>query len=288
MQAARVCNGAVMLGTGSHGCKSRPVFSLFPFSPRFAPGQCLNGGGFGPNQVSTIFGFIIIGLSYGQVTKGYLTGSKSIDLFSLCFFLGLGMITFSRGGLFTAIIAIVLAFSYHFFFSRKKIIFVINTLAILIVSLVTWYTIVSVTEGAISQRYGIVGGTYGERMILDLTGRTMIYKIDLAIFQDYLFTGVGPGNATELRDIYGYGKIISAHTEFSRMLSEHGLLGLGSLLLLLGIPVYFLITPSSSLNKTTKILFSILAILTMFHSAMRIAMPCFAYSLLFPTFEEES
>ena len=147
---------------------------------------------------------------------------------------------------------------------------------------------VSVTEGAISQRYGVSGGTYGQRMVLDLSGRAEIYKIDLAIFQDYLFTGVGPGNATQLRDIYGYGKIISAHTEFSRMLSEHGLLGLISLLLLLGMPVYFLITPSSSLNKTTKILFSILAILTMFHSAMRITMPCFAYSLLFPTFEEES
>ena len=210
-----------------------PDISSYNFLPYSDPST---SGGFGPNQVSTIFGFIIAGLSYGQVNKGYLTGSRNIDL----------------------------------------------------VSLVTWYTIVSVTEGAISKRYGIVGGTYGERMILDLTGRTMIYKIDLAIFQDYLFTGVGPGNATELRDIYGYGKIISAHTEFSRMLSEHGLLGLISLLLLLGMPVYFLITPSSSLNKTTKILFSILAILTMFHSAMRIAMPCFAYSLLFPTFEEES
>ena len=91
---------------------------------------------------------------------------------------------------------------------------------------------VSVTEGAISQRYGISGGTYGQRMVLDLSGRAEIYKIDLAIFQDYLLSGVGPGNATQLRHIYGYGKIISAHTEFSRMLAEHGLLGLFSLLFL--------------------------------------------------------
>ena len=260
-----------------------PDISSYNFLPYSDPST---SGGFGPNQVSTVFGFIIAGLSYGQVNKGYLTGSKNIDLFSLFLFLGLGMITFSRGGLFTAIIAIVMAFSYYFFFSRKKIIFIINTLALLIISLVTWYAMVSVTEGAISQRYGMSGGTYGQRMVLDLSGRVEIYKIDLAIFQDYLFTGVGPGNATQLRDVYGYGKIISAHTEFSRMLSEHGLLGLTSLVLLLGIPVYFLITPSSSLNKTTKILFSILALLTMFHSAMRISMPCFAYCLLFPTFEE--
>ena len=149
-------------------------------------------------------------------------------------------------------------FSYHFLVNREKIIFFINTSAILIISIVTWFTIVSITEGAISKRYGIVGGTYGERLILDLTGRVEIYNIDLAIFSDYLLTGVGPGQATELRETYGYGKIISAHTEFSRMLSEHGLLGLISLLILLGMPIYYFFNPSSVQIKTIKILFCLM------------------------------
>jgi len=260
-----------------------PEISSYNFMPYSDP---VTSGGYGPNQVSTIFGFIIAGLSYGQIIKIYLTGSKKNDLMCLFIFLCLGMITFSRGGLFAAIISIVLAFSYHFLFNRNKIIFFINTSAILIISILTWFTIVSITEGAISQRYGIVGGTYGERLILDLTGRVEIYTIDLEIFYDYLLTGVGPGQATELRDTYGYGKIISAHTEFSRMLAEHGLLGLTSLFILIGIPIYYFFHPSSVPIKTIKILFSLIAILTMFHSAMRISMPCFAFSLLFPNFEE--
>jgi len=261
-----------------------PEISSYKFIPYSDPAT---SGGYGPNQVSTIFGFIVAGLVYGQVIKLYLTGSKINDLLCIFFFLCLGMITFSRGGLFTAIISIVVAFSYHFLFNQKKIIFFINTSAVLIISILTWYTIVSITEGTISKRYGVAGGTYGERLILDFSGRVEIYSIDLAIFNDYLFTGVGPGQATELRETYGYSKIISAHTEFSRMLAEHGILGLISLLILLGMPIYYFITPSSAQIKAIRILFSLMALLTMFHSAMRIAMPCFAYSLLFPAFEEE-
>ena len=45
-----VCSGLVLLTKGSNGCKSRPVFSLFPFSSRLPPGHCLNAGDFGPNR----------------------------------------------------------------------------------------------------------------------------------------------------------------------------------------------------------------------------------------------
>ena len=39
------------------------------------------------------------------------------------------------------------------------------------------------------------------------------------------------------------------------------------------------------LGKIIMILFGLLAILTMTHSAMRIAMPCLMYSFIFPKFE---
>ena len=49
-QRRDVRSGRVLLNKGSNGCKSRPVFSLFPFSSRLPPGQCLNIGDFGPNR----------------------------------------------------------------------------------------------------------------------------------------------------------------------------------------------------------------------------------------------
>ena len=50
VQAHGVCSGLVLLNKGSNGCKSRPVFSLFPFSSRLPPGHCLNAGDFAPNR----------------------------------------------------------------------------------------------------------------------------------------------------------------------------------------------------------------------------------------------
>ena len=50
VQAPGVCSGLVLLNKGSNGCKSRPVFSLFPFSSRFYPGHCLHAGDFALNR----------------------------------------------------------------------------------------------------------------------------------------------------------------------------------------------------------------------------------------------
>ena len=49
-QRGDVWSGLVLLNKSSNGCKSRPVFSLFPFSSRLPPGHCLNAGDFAPNR----------------------------------------------------------------------------------------------------------------------------------------------------------------------------------------------------------------------------------------------
>ena len=109
-----------------------PDIQSYNFLPYSDP---LTSGGYGPNQVSTIFGFIIVGIFLSQITKIYITGSRYIDLLCLVLFLGLGLITFSRGGLFTAIIAVIVSFSYYFFHEQKKLYFVINTILILLATL---------------------------------------------------------------------------------------------------------------------------------------------------------
>ena len=67
----------------------------------------------------------------------------------------------------------------------------------------------------------------------NITGRAKIMAIDLEIFRDNFLMGVGPGAARDLRWRYGYGTVVGAHSEFTRMLAEHGLFGLISLLSIL-------------------------------------------------------
>ena len=104
--------------------------------------------------------------------------------------------------------------------------------------------------------------------------------VPLEIFSDNVLTGVGPGGARELRARYGYGKIVAAHSEFTRALAEHGLFGLLGLfaLVFLSFKEYFV---RNKHEKCILTCFGTIAILTMLHSAMRLAMPGFIFGLAF-------
>ena len=266
------------------------IYNLFTMPDlltyRFSPySDFYTSGGFGPNQVSTIFGLGIVGLFTAQVLGFNLTGSKYIDILVLIIFFGLGLITFSRGGIFAAIISSIIAITYYLFHEQKIYYMILKGFGFLFASITAWVIIVSITDGIISERYGFGKSESGERLILDLTGRTLIYEIDINIFHDNVFTGVGPGQAFKLREEYGYGKQVAAHTEYSRMLAEHGILGLISLIILIAVSIFHLSKHNSVTNKFIRILFGILALLTMGHSAMRLVMPAFVYGFLFSKYE---
>ena len=159
-------------------------------------------------------------------------------------------------------------------------------LGLLAVASLAWFSIASITDGVISQRYGFSSASYGEKFLLDLSGRTRIYEIDLDIFFDHIITGVGPGQADELRHKYGYNKRISAHTEYSRLLAEHGFFGLFSLFILLLLPIIRFTQHSTKNVKFIKIVFGILGLLTLSHSAMRVAMPSFILAFLFTNYKD--
>jgi len=260
-----------------------PDLSTYRFMPY---SDFYTSGGYGPNQVSTIFGLGIVGLITAQVLGIKLTGSKYLDILVLIIFFGLGLITFSRGGIFAAVISFILAISYYLFHNQKKLFMISKGFGLLIISVISWVSIVSITDGVILQRYGFGETQFGEKFILDLTGRALIYEIDLNIFSNHIFTGVGPGQGFKLREKYGYGKQVAAHAEYTRLLAEHGLPGLFALIILLSLVVIHIIRPGPLLSKFIKIIFGVLALITMGHSAMRLAMPSFIYGFLLTQFEE--
>ena len=259
-----------------------PDLSTYHFQPYSNP---ITSGGFGPNQVSTLFGLGIVCILACQVFRSNLFGSQIIDLIILAIFVGLGLITFSRGGIFAAIISFTFAISYFLFNNQKNIYIISKSLSLVIIVLISWYIIVSLTDGVIAQRYGISSVSYGERLVMDLTGRMDIYRIDFEIFKDNFFTGIGPGQGNEAREQYGYGKTVAAHVEYSRMLAEHGILGLISLILLISLPFSSFYNCKKTRGRFIIILFASLAMLTMTHSAMRLAIPSFIFGLIFPKYD---
>ena len=94
-----------------------------------------------------------------------------------------------------AVITISIAMIYHLFHDQKRALIFIKGIGILIIIIISWFVIAEITNGVINTRYGVGDATYTEKLFLDLTGRVELYKIDLLIFSDNVFMGIGPGQA---------------------------------------------------------------------------------------------
>ena len=95
------------------------------------------------------------------------------------------------------------------------------------------------------------------------------------MFLENPFFGVGAGKGTEIRtEQMGY--LVASHDELTRMLAEHGMLGVLALLILLFTPIVLYLD-----NKQHLYLFCFIAFwfLTINHAAMRTAAPSFVYAL---------
>ena len=74
-------------------------------------------GGFGPNQVSTALGLGVFIIPVLILLKKRITGYLLLDVFVLLYFVYRALLTFSRGGLITGIVAII---SFVIFYSLFK------------------------------------------------------------------------------------------------------------------------------------------------------------------------
>ena len=101
------------------------------------------------------------------------------------------------------------------------------------------------------------------------SGRTNIAELDMAVFAAHPLTGVGSARAHEFRN----GAVLSeaaAHTEFTRVLAEHGLLGIVALVLLATMLVQGYRRSLSYWNRLMVVALGTWALSTMLHAATRI------------------
>ncbi|MGB3776154.1 MAG: O-antigen ligase family protein [Leeuwenhoekiella sp.] len=233
-------------------------------------------GGFGPNQVATVLG---LGMFVLFVQLFINTRNKWIFIINLSLLMLMtyrAILTFSRGGVLTALI-ISLAFLYSYFqgVSKTKRTSIMAYLTMIAGAvLLVWFVTSIRTMGLIDLRYANKDAT-GRIKENITTGRSELISSELAFFQENPIMGIGVGKTKEYRE-EKYGILAASHNEFSRLLSEHGLFGVAALILLFFVPLAYRYT-----NRKNYLFLSFFGFwfLTINHSSMRIAAPAFLYAL---------
>ncbi|MGH9801386.1 MAG: O-antigen ligase family protein, partial [Blastocatellia bacterium] len=175
-------------------------------------------GGYGPNQVSGVLGLGALVAFLWVFNKTISRALKITLLATAVFLIAQSALTFSRGGLYAAAASAILASLYLIRDRRLRAQFALGAAAIfIVVNFVVLPQLDQFTTGALSKRFT------DTRM----SGRDKIIMDDLEVFNEHILFGVGPGQARLYRQ--GHNKA-AAHTEFSRLLAEHGVFGLAALL----------------------------------------------------------
>lgn len=225
-------------------------------------------GGIGQNQASSIFGlglvFAIFFLYIDRENRMLRWLIAAIGVWCAT----QAALTFSRGGVATAIGTIAAA-SFFLLRERHKRGSVVLGVGFL---LLAGYLVVP-------QLNEFTDGAFGKRFTsTHLTGRDKIMQADVIAFKENPLFGVGPGESKDYH-LITTGRRASSHTEYSRLLAEHGVCGAISLLLLLGASVRRLLRQTSMTGRALAAGFTVWTLLYMFHAAMRMAAASFIFGL---------
>lgn len=231
-------------------------------------------GGFGPNQVATILG---LGM-FIFVVRFFMTSKtvfhKTINLVLISAIAFRGIITFSRGGILTGLIMIALFLGLYFIRLKSNLKGrLIAYIGIIVLgAMFTWTLSSSSTDGLIDKRYANQDATGREKSDVS-TGRSSLFLFEFEEFKEHPILGVGVGKLKELR-FEKEGVMAASHNEMSRILGEHGSFGLVAFLILLLTPLVYRLEHNKNIFAYSFWLFWLL---TINHSAMRIAAPAFLY-----------
>jgi hypothetical protein len=233
-------------------------------------------GGWGANQVSTVLGLGMFILIVRFFVKSPTLGLKILNLSLFGAMTFRAIVTFSRGGVITAALAVAaFLFFYYLRVSRKRK----NEISMLFVVFifvigVTWVFSSIQTEGYIDLRYANKDHLGREKGDIT-TGRGQLFEEELEGFMSNPFFGIGSSRAKDQR-IEDDGQGVTSHSETSRLLAEHGIFGIIILLILVFKPL-----DMRSRNRKNYFFFAFLAFwfATINHSSMRIAAPAFIYAL---------
>ncbi len=225
--------------------------------------------GIGPNQMSSVLGLgALVAFLYGiRASHSWLLRISLLGC-SL-WMLAQAVLTFSRGGVYTTLGAVAVAVFFLIGDNRTRTRLAIAAVALIALSYVVLLPAIDAfTHGAMSERFAD----------FDTAKRDVLVLSDIQTFLENPLGGVGPGQSMASHE-EDMGTASRAHTEFSRMLSEHGILGAIALIILLLIIGQRVFARAPLIQKAYILSFTAWAILFMSHSAMRLVAPSLLFGL---------
>lgn len=230
-------------------------------------------GEYAPNQMATALGLGVFVYLIKVITESDKRKMFYPNIVILCLILYRGLLTFSRGGIVTGLIAVLVLF-ISIYISRNE--FKIKRKIGLSLFIITAVFMLSAyqTESHLFKRYTNFD-IFHTKKIHKPKGRYIQITSDIKNFAENPILGIGPGKGKENRKA-DYNINVSTHSEITRLLSEHGVLGLLALLILLYVPLHLYF---NDLRNFYLLSFFIFWLFTINHSATRIIAPLFLYTL---------
>ncbi len=238
----------------------------------------LTSGGFGPVQVSAVLGLgvviaIVLTIFDTNRVARYLAGILAL-VFSIQ-----SLLTFSRGGMFSAAIglsALAIAQARNRRIRNRVMVVVAIALALgyfVVVPFLTDFT----------------GGAFEKRFTDTESSRTDLAANDTQIFANNIVFGVGPGMTKYQRLTYEICQLrsdncedeASSHTEFTRLLGEHGIPGVAAGIVLIWMAIRAV--RGSRADRPFAVAFIFWAVAQMFYANLRVVAVPFAFGLAFLT-----
>ncbi len=174
-------------------------------------------------------------------------------------------LTFSRSGLYFSVAAMLAGIAFLVADMRRFVVILVLGLAVLgLGRFVIAPRLSAFTGGAIEDRFARI----------DLTGRGDLMKGDLMVFLHHPVLGVGVGLARQERS-EAVGLSRRNHTEFTRLLSEHGIPGAAALVLMLVMSIRALVLQAPGWPRAFSVSLVSFALVFMSGTGMRMAIPSF-------------
>ena len=228
-------------------------------------------GGIGPNQASNILGLGTL-LSF-ILTRITTRGEKTFFQIAGITTIIQTILTHSRGGFWNTILSILVFYLFELTTSKSKI----KLLGSALVIITTFYFILfpyldDLSGGSIVNRFSDN----------DLTSREVIIESEILAYKQNPVFGIGPGESRRFR-LENFGNYQHSHTEFTRLIAEHGIFGLICLIILV-LLVVSIIKNKKEFDRSISLTLLSWSLLFMFHSATRLAAPCLLFGFAFSKF----
>jgi O-antigen ligase len=236
----------------------------------------ITSGGFGPVQVSSMLSLGIMAAIFLIIYETNPTARVIASVLAVVMAVQT-LLTFSRGGSFSVGIAMaaLAVFSARDRRVRNSVL-AVAAIALALAYFVVFPWLEDFTQGAFEQRFSDT-----------TTTRTELAANDTEIFSENIVLGVGAGMTKYQRLTYEVCQLrsdkctdeASSHTEFTRMLSEHGIPGLIGIVIL-GILAWHAFR-RPGIGRSLAVAWLAWTIAQMFYANLRIVAVPFAFGLAF-------